>query len=211
MTNDPSAQLIEKIKDTYKYFYYRIGPNPLKMENGMFWASKYPLESQPTYVSFNVPGMQDGFRRGFFVAELEDRFVILTHLDPGAERGVVRAKEIEQILEYIKPLNKPVILMGDLNIEPSDARAIELLASHFPNFQRADVENPTAENSTCLDNIAKVVGEKEEPVFTVIDHILMTDQKMQQTVRPAFAMGKLSNALSDHHAVVLEIKLVSKL
>jgi endonuclease/exonuclease/phosphatase family metal-dependent hydrolase len=209
MTNDPSAQLIEKIKDTYKYFYYRIGPTSLVMENAMFWASKYPLENKPTYVPFAAGGI--GFRRGFFVAELNDRFVISTHLEPGEENGKVRAMQIEQILKYKETLTKPIMLIGDLNVEPQDTRAIELLAKHFPNFKRADVERPTAENATCLDNISKVVGGKADPVFTVIDHILMTDQKIQQTVFPAFVMGKLSNALSDHQAVVLEIKLVSKL
>ena len=201
MTNDPAAQLIEKIKDTYKYFYYRIGPTSLSMENALFWASKYPLVNKPTYVPFTAGGIR--FRRGFFVAELQDRFVISTHLEPGEKNGEVRAAQIEQILKYKETLTKPVMLIGDLNIEPKDERAIALVAKNFINFNHS--------METCLDNISKVIEKNEAHVHTAIDHILMTDQKIKQTVVPVFALNDLANALSDHHAVVLEIKFVAKL
>jgi endonuclease/exonuclease/phosphatase family metal-dependent hydrolase len=206
MTFDPATQLIEKLKGTYRYFYYRIGPNPLGMENALFWASKYPLVKDPVYIPFNVPNMQKGFRRGFFVAELQDRYVIMTHLDPHSGKGDVRAAEIQAIIDY-KNANlttKPVILIGDLNIEREDTRALELLQNNFSNFDRDAVEKGS--ESTCLDNIPSVVRAPNTPSkYTYIDHILLSDQKISQVVVRALNRKDIQASLSDHDAVVLTL------
>ena len=205
MTTDPASQLINKLKDTYRYFYYRIGPNPLGMENALFWASKYPLVNKPAYIPFKVPNIQKGFRRGFFVAEIEDRYVITTHLDPHAGKGTVRAAEIQVILDYTSNLKKPLMLLGDLNIEPEDTEAHELLA-RFSNFKKAEVEHPNETNATCLDNISDVSKDsKTAPKYTVIDHIL-TSEVCSSIILKTFDPNKLHQALSDHHAVVLTLE-----
>ncbi len=209
---DPATQLIDKLKDHYRYFYYRIGPNPYKMESALFWASKFPIQGKPAFIPFNVPNMQGGIRRGFFIAELEGCYVITTHLDPHAEQGEVRAQEIEAIIKHTESLaSKPILLMGDLNIEAQDARALSLLKDNFQNFKEHDVLNPTKKNATCFDNLPEIIQNPQlPPKWSVVDHILMRGSKISkleffEEKIPTFNRRKLSAALSDHHAVVLEL------
>lgn len=202
---DPATQLIDKLKDHYRYFYYRIGPNPYRMESALFWASKFPLTKEPTFIPFNIPGMQGGIRRGFFIAEFENCRVITTHLDPGVERGEIRACEIEVIAEHMNALStKPLFLIGDLNIEPGDERAIKLLAKHFKNFRADDVRNPTEAVATCYDNLPETQTEpKLVPKWTVVDHVLSRESEVFAQRVPMFDRNCLQGALSDHHAVKL--------
>lgn len=201
---DPATQLIDQLKNHYRYFHYRIGPNPYRMESALFWASKYPLVKEPTFIPFNVTGMQGGIRRGFFIAEFENCIVITTHLDPGAARGKIRAQEIEAIVQYMKTCSKPLFLIGDLNIEPTDERAIELLAANFKNFKRDEVRNPTEATATCYDNLPETRSDpKLVPKWTVVDHVLSRERMIAQQTIPMFDPANLQGALSDHHAVKL--------
>jgi endonuclease/exonuclease/phosphatase family metal-dependent hydrolase len=195
---DPAVQLIQKIQDHYRYFYYRIGPHPFGMGSALFWASKVPLKSEPRFIPFNIAGMQGGIRRGFFVAELEDRYVITTHLDPdpGPLPGRVRRDQIQAIVNHCNGLQKPVVLLGDLNIEAADHEALALLESHFANFDRnAEV--------TCLDNVSEVVKNPgTPPKYTAVDYILLTVEKVKQIVVKALEPHDHAS-MSDHSAVIL--------
>jgi endonuclease/exonuclease/phosphatase family metal-dependent hydrolase len=216
MACDPAKQLINKIKDDYRYFYYRIGPNPFNMESAIFFASKYELKNQPQFIAFKVPGMQGGIRRGFFIAELESCYVITTHLDPHAHHGDVRAQQIEAILTHIRTLyQKPIFLMGDLNIESQDTKACNLLKENFTNFKADDVDHPTEQNATCYDNLLDVIRDpKIEPKWAVVDHILIYKGSsltaMVQEKIPTFDPKQPAQALSDHHAVTLVLQGTSK-
>jgi len=186
-------QLIQQIKDVYPHIFYRIGPNNAGMENGLFFASRIKPISE-NYIPFQeITGRQYGFKRGFFVAQFEDQYVISTHLDPG--RGTVRAEQIKAIIEYKKGLSKPILLMGDLNIEPEDAAAHALLAGSFANYDSEAAKHIDETNGTYLS---------KEQRWLQNDHIL-TDRKIQQIVIPAFG-DKYKNApLSDHHAVLVRV------
>lgn len=203
MAFDSSVELIKRIKDQYFNFYYRIGPNPFRMESALFWASKQAPIQEPQFIPYNVPGMQWGFKRGFFVTEFTNQIVITTHLNPGQDRGVVRTEQIKKIVEYIqqKKMTKQLFLMGDFNIESKDTEAQELLKQHFANFNEQAVKNPTKDNATCYENCP------EKPAqWAVYDHILVKDGAEGVTERAlAFDPNKISEALSDHHAVTLTL------
>ncbi len=208
MAFDPAVGLIDKIKDLYPFFYYRIGPNPFRMESALFFASKMPLEKDPQFIPFNIPGMQTGIRRGFFVAELEQCHVIATHLDPHAEQGAIRAKEIQAILDHMKTLaKKRTYLLGDFNIEAADEEARRLLRVNFFNFKEDAVAHPGHQNATCCDNMTEIVqGQTDKPTWTVFDHILCnTNLGFLQERIFTFNLENLKASLSDHYAVVLRV------
>lgn len=172
MTRGPAKQLMEKLKDIYHVMYYGIGPNPFGMENGLFFASKATPE-RTQYVPF-TPGMQGGFRRGFFVAEFANQTVVATHLD--SKNADVRAAQIQVIQEHLKEEKKEVVLMGDLNLDSQDKAAIKLLES-FKNFKKNDVETPVEETSTCWDNCPN-----RSVKWSCVDHILVRGKEVAQRI-----------------------------
>jgi endonuclease/exonuclease/phosphatase family metal-dependent hydrolase len=198
----PARQLMENLKDQYAYFYYNIGPHPFGMESALFWASKTQPAEDPVFVPFNIPHMQRGFRRGFFVVKFADRHVITTHLDPhsGPIKAEVRTQQIKAILAHTNSFKKPFVLLGDLNIDSTDIEAQKLLNENFKNFQDAAVKKPNEGNATCWDNCPDSPAQ-----WATVDHILLSDQKTEQKRVAAFVTNKLEKAISDHHAVVLEL------
>ena len=180
------------------------------MESALCFISKCKPVKDPQFIAFNIPGMQGGIHRGFFVVEFEQCYVITTHLDPHAHQGSIRAKQIEAILAHMKNLSdKSVVFMGDLNIESQDIEACKLLKEHFPNFKEQDVLHPTAENATCFDNLPQVArNPRLAPQWTVLDHILVRSLSVQNIFEEkvcTFDLTQLSQALSDHHAVTLKL------
>ncbi len=203
-----SADLIDKLKDHYRYFYYRIGPNPYRMESALFWASKYQALSSPKFVPFDIPNMQKGIRRGFFIVELSDCYVVTTHLDPHTEGGQVRAEQIKKIIEHMNTMNqKPIFFMGDLNIEAQDTEALHLLRESFQNFKEGDVLHPNEQNATCCENLPEMRRDHHlQPTWSVVDHILVKNSqplKVYEEKVKTFNPHHLCGALSDHRAVVL--------
>lgn len=183
-TGGAANTMIELLKETYPYIFYRIGPNPFAMENSIFVASKTCPVNQ-IYVPFEkMEGSQKGFRRGFFVLEFADNYVITTHLDPSNPE--VRKQQLEVIINYKKPLSKECVFLGDLNNELEDEAAHDVLRQNFGNFN--------ADTGTFIS----------DGNWRRIDHILV-DREIEQIVVKTFG-SEYDPPLSDHHAVVLNLR-----
>lgn len=130
---DAGLLLIDKLKDRYAHFYTQIGPNPWRLESGLFIASKYPVLSQG-YLPF--PG-QSGVRRGAFYIETPSFNFFTAHLHPSEYKQDqdIRNSQLTLITKKIQDLKKntgkPSFLMGDLNIQKTGEQGDDYSSSHI--------------------------------------------------------------------------------
>lgn len=101
-----------------------------KLQYGTALLARRALDGQESY-RFSVPPLHT---KGFVIAELQfDRrplIVTSVHLTSGS--SAIRRKEAERIISVLTTLDKPIVLMGDLNSRWSERTdAVRILATRL--------------------------------------------------------------------------------
>lgn len=225
--------LIDELEEEYAYFYYDIGnanyildPSSLKVNSGLFVASKYPISSEK-FVPFNIPGQHPRLRRGMFffaVGEIgENSFgMINTHLESGKgiRQSAIRRQsllQVDQLFEEFLAKQKkeiPLFLTGDLNIDSLSPEYISAnIEKRYANFFKTQ---SATDPYTCTDFFEQLVfsskkGEENvRPNFAAYDYFIARKNtascvKIESQKLPMFDWKKPMEALSDHHGLVNKI------
>lgn len=218
----PSRTLIHQLKDTYAHFFTRIGPSNLTMETCLFVASKVPILSCK-YVPF--PNQRDK-NRGYFVVETEQGWFINTHFIAGGKGNAKeRRDQLALILIEMQELSKKgkaPFLLGDLNISDQDeydkSGLVDCFYDDRNNGSRPGEMNASTATRTNYFQAYTLGKEKElrpEDELEMDDYALcLLEDQSKQNCRveriPAFTdWKKPEEALSDHHALLLEIHFKS--
>jgi endonuclease/exonuclease/phosphatase family metal-dependent hydrolase len=176
--------LWKKLQDHYAHGFARVGPMPIhRMNNGLFFASKYPIEKTLYYPLPNT-GTID---RGVFCAKSHLGWIIVGHLQAGkSELDILTRKQqveaIEQLCRYLsKEGTIPCLLAMDSNIPRLGGKEDEYTLSRIPEyFQNGLYSNSsfslTPEKATCT-NIFSLALQGKEPqsiqdAYEHIDYIL---------------------------------------
>ncbi|MCX2838611.1 endonuclease/exonuclease/phosphatase family protein [Salinimicrobium sp. MT39] len=152
---------------------------------GKGWDAAYPRVC--TYGKFRVKDSGKEF------------WVFNTHFDHVGKEA--RRQSVRLIHNKISELNKkklPVVLMGDLNLEP-DTEEVNYLASHFKDSKKVADHTFGPEGTF---NAYKF----HEPVTTRIDYIF-TDGEVQVKKYAVLSDSKDLRYFSDHLPVMVELKL----
>ncbi len=233
-----AERLMDELEEEYTYFYYDIGnsnyildPTHLKVNSGLFVASKYPI-SKESFVPFEIPGQHPGLRRGifFFVVGEGTEYpfgMINTHLESG--NGMRQAAIRKQSLlvadrffdRFLKKSEEeiPLFLTGDLNIDSTSAEYVSSkLEKNYANYFRIQgVDDPY----TCTDFFEQLVfastnqEENVRPNFAAFDYFV-AKKKSSEKVRveskklTMFDWKKPMEALSDHHGLINQIEFLSE-
>ncbi|MCI0382432.1 MAG: endonuclease/exonuclease/phosphatase family protein [Chlamydiae bacterium] len=212
---EEALQLCEQLKDLYTDFHFEPGFHLWKQSSGLLIATKGKPVQKPEFIeftSFNVAiagkkGSQPGIRRGFFVVEMKDFYLINTHLDPHSERDLVRDQQFDEIKGKMNQFdqNKSVFLAGDFNLDQLKITEYNKIPSRFCDPNKDSLE-PTATDN--LDDWAK--GKEKRNINEKLDYILLdkkSENKWNLTTKrldPHWDDPKA--ALSDHAALLLEAK-----
>jgi endonuclease/exonuclease/phosphatase family metal-dependent hydrolase len=217
----PALKLHEKIQAKFAHTFTRIGPNPFKMESGLFLASKLPILGEPKFFPFEG---QSGIKRGVFYIETSHYFVFTSHLEAGdsAPARQMRRNQLNFIHGLIqnvkKTTDKPCILAGDLNInrkgEKNDEYSLSPIPRHFydPYFQKCPKAHE--EVSTCTNVLSalrkgKSIREDRWEIddYTLLDKSSASQCSLSVQLIPAFDLDAPKKALSDHHMLLAHAKL----
>ncbi len=220
---DPEAHdaLYDKLKTKYTYFYTHIGPwhfngslSSLGFKSGLFVASKRPIKN-PVFTPFENDNPH--INRGVFSFDIAREngatlgSVFTTHLEPFDAGKKLREQELSQTVALMndKNLNNlPVILCGDLNLPPSEAK--KWINTYFED--NIDINNLKVEqnNLTSFDFTNQRLGIKntdQKPEY--LDYMLLLKSREKHNMKTSriktFDIEHLNEALSDHYALFSEI------
>jgi exonuclease III len=215
----PGLDLYEKFKDRYAHIYTHIGPNPWRMESGLFFASKYPIVSPPKFIPF--PN-QNGIRRGVFVVETPFCCILITHMEAGSSESSakLRKEQLDLITKTMKEMKrqtkKPCFLLGDLNVnrteEDSEYEALDIQNSYYDNYTECHPE-PNEENSTCTNVLtAYSTGAPiPEMSFEHVDYALCDKSSSKhfkfhtKLIKDLYTESNPDRALTDHRGLLYRV------
>ena len=174
----PAAKrLYDQLKNSYRYFYTRINPDPfLMLDSGLFIASKVPI-ANPEVVSIPLAARM---KRALFTFEANGIKFGTTHLEPGNEPvdQRMRLNQLGKILE-----NKIHVLFGDLNIE----RGTELKESGLKErFLDSFKDTVTTSDNLSIDYI---LTQRPETI-SLIDSEGLSDHHILTSVLEAPELAK---------------------
>jgi endonuclease/exonuclease/phosphatase family metal-dependent hydrolase len=221
-----APRIIDHLKEEYSYFYYRIGANyhfkmsfnPFGHDSNLFIAMKGDPLAEPSFISFmqQGPGKQLLFNRGYFRLDVGSFVLYFTHLHPAnspIDQTIRRTQILETELSISKEY-KPVILMGDLNIDYLHYRdeyeeAITLLGLK-PIGVIPSHDQKTYTKSFDLQREGKPLQE----LYEFDDYILSTHEfnaegRIVPMNKEPPNKGYSQNSLSDHDGLFLEVSLGS--
>ncbi len=169
------------------------------IDNSTFWLSETPdVPSQGWDASLNRICTYGLFENKI---SKEKVWIFNTHFDHKGEEA--RSNSAKLIVEKIKDLNKenyPVVLMGDLNLEP-ETEAIQFLSNEFKDAKTASSKvafGPTGTfNGFNFDN----------PVTRRIDYIFISKENVGVLKYAVLSDSKDCRYPSDHLPVYAEIVL----
>lgn len=129
--------LSKQLKNHFAEFYTYIGKSNYPfISSGLFFATKEPVISVNWY-PYQGKDIQKTIRRGLVVFELEQYYVVTTHLDGDNNPDIetVHLEEIQQALKILSTLQKPIIFCADLNEDRYNplAAGYKLLITQFPD------------------------------------------------------------------------------
>lgn len=207
-----SRPIHQNLKGIYSDFFVDIGLNAQGMENALMVASRVPIVSKPRYIPFSmkIEGEQKYLKRGFFAVETKGKWYIYTHLHPkdGAYDRDVRQRQLIEIQDFIdiRTGDKPVILLGDLNINRLDDSSHEYEAmierGDFVDYF-ADQHPDLATASDALD--LRIKGSRKEAPPEVIDYALINPKGKEVPLEIELydtSRARPDLALSDHRGLI---------
>ena len=159
MSRSAADVLWNRIKDHYGYAITSVSPQPLIMlDAGLFVASRKPI-SDIVFIDLKTNALM---RRALLGIELPNSWILATHLSSGYEEEdlSVRRQQVATIKVAVEGLkkksDKPVFLIGDLNIQrtflPDDEYSLSGLSDSFINLDPAECLN--AETATCTNYLS---------------------------------------------------------
>lgn len=210
MSFESALSLWGTIKGRYIKGFSRIDPMSwLTLDTGLFIATKVPLIKEPFFISLPTKGR---IRRGAFCIETKDQVFFVTHLESGTSEkdSKMREKQIEKILIEMKKIrDKPVILLGDLNIHRKGEALDEYsthLNPHFINFCEITGED----TSTCTNHFSAsvrgktIVKESSEHIDYALVFKSPVSLSLEVSQIPTYDIKK-GQALSDHKALFIRL------
>lgn len=213
----PALALWDKIKNKYAHGFTRIAPNPWKMETCLFVASKYPIIGQPQFIPLPT---NTSFNRGLFYFETKNCWVCTTHLESGDGRDSVetRAQQMKLIVKKLNQLGmqKPCVLLGDLNIARTGAKDDEYTNLIQKQFHDPYGSRPFSQaTATCTNRLIKHncgTAKSTDPDFELIDYVLI-DKEFEKCVKkiqlvPTFDLSSpatMAKAPTDHRGLRTQI------
>lgn len=215
--------LWRKIQKHYAHGFSRIGPMPLhRMNNGLFFASKYPIE-QTLYHSLPNKGAID---RGVFCVKTKLGWILVGHLKAGkAESDMLVRKEqvasIQQLCKYLSANGTiPCLIAMDSNIPrvggSNDEYTLSEIPQHFTNgLYPGNFFSLTPEKATCTNIFSLALQGKNsksiEDAYEHIDYVLSYKPSSHLISLTTSQIPTYSESntppLSDHKILVSKIKL----
>lgn len=222
---DAHEALYNKLKTKYSHFYTHIGPwhfdgslSSLGFESGLFVASKYPIKN-PIFHPFKNDNPH--INRGVFSFDIATPdgksagSIFTTHLEPFENGKTLREKELTQIIALMqsKNLNEayPVILCGDLNLPPNEAK--KWINTYFEDSIDINNMEVSKDNLTSYDFTTKRLAINDELKPEYLDYMLLlknnkdNNSKMKTSIIKTFDTEHINKSLSDHNALFSEIIL----
>ena len=111
--------------------------------------------------------------RVLLVVELEDYVIACTHLDLEEAQ---RMASVPLIVEEAQRWQKPFLLVGDWNDEPS-SELLELMTQYFTVLSGEEATYPADEPTECIDYVATFNGRAEAIESHVIDEPEASDHR----------------------------------
>lgn len=115
---------IQTLKEVWPH--YVKGPSKwFKLFNsGLLTFSKFPIQFVYTELFKNYKGWDYFTAKGFIAVQVKGTLIINTHMQQGDRDGEneARNKQSLQLASYIRKINIPVVLGGDLNMGIDDVR-----------------------------------------------------------------------------------------
>lgn len=215
MATPYALALWDKISTSYAHGFTRIGPMPSnRMEGGLFFASKYPIE-QVEYVPLSNEGP---IQRGAFCVKTKAGWMINTHLRQGKEFEVLRQVEMQEISDLCEKLSLggeiPCTVFLDSNIIKEESGKDEYSkCKPLQNF----IDGLSTQDPTCTNLLSFSIKGEKDPVsiyeaFEWIDHAFVykpSSEKisLKTTLVPAYDLNRREEALSDHHILHTKLEL----
>jgi exonuclease III len=221
MSRSAADVLWNRIKDHYGYAITSVSPQPLIMlDAGLFVASRKPI-SDIVYIDLKTNALM---RRALLGIELPNSWILATHLSSGYEDEdvLVRRQQVATIKVAIEGLkkksDKPVFLIGDLNIQRTftsdDEYSLSGLEDSFINLDPDDSLNE--ETATCTNYLsAFMTGQTlntHERELVDYGLVYKDDRDSIQNVRfskhSTYDYKKPLMAFSDHKALEVLLEIV---
>lgn len=219
---ESACAIWKKIKNHYKYGFTRIGPNFwLKMESGLFVASKFPIIGEAQYVKFPS---NSNMSRGLFYFETDACWVFNTHLDVGEDKEniLLRKQQMDLIVKEMEKYKskKPCLLFGDLNITRTGLEDREYKSLILQNFydpcEKYPVNDETATWTKLLADHAWGKSDPKSPDYELVDYVLMNKEsvnrvELQVRLVPTFDLTSPNKCPTDHRGYKTKMAIKKKL
>lgn len=177
-------KLWDKIRSQYAHGFSRMGPMPRnRMNGGLFFASKYPIEKTYYHPLPNIGPIT----RGVFCAKTHIGWILTTHLKAGSSDSdvLLRKEQVASLQKLCKDLSEngtiPCLIAMDANIPRTGKERDEYTLSEIPKhfYNSFDDDTPftlTPENATCTNMPSLALQGKDpkdlEDAYEHIDYIL---------------------------------------
>ena len=176
--------LWDKIRKDYAHGFARIGPMPVnRMNGGLFFASKYPIEKTLYHPLPNTGPIA----RGIFCVKTPIGWILLGHLKAGSSDSdiLLRREQVASIRKLCEKLSQngtiPCLVAMDANIQRTGGTQDEYVLSEIPEHFYNSLQSKksftlTEETATCTNMLGlQLQGkepQKEEDAYEHIDYIL---------------------------------------
>jgi endonuclease/exonuclease/phosphatase family metal-dependent hydrolase len=220
MAPDHANALWNKIHKHYAHGFSRIGPMPSnRMNGGLFFASKYPVEKTLYHPLPNTGPIA----RGIFCVKTHIGWILTGHLKAGDDDSdvILRKEQVSSIQNLCEKLSDngtiPCLLAMDSNIKRTGKKNDEYELSGIPkyfynSYTSSEPFSLTPENATCTNVPGLALQGKQpqtlEDAYEHIDYILsykstahLLSIKTQQI--PTYSIPNIS-PLSDHKILLAE-------
>ncbi len=207
--NGDAINLIyDKVRDVYKYGIKPIKQNifSLKLNNGLWILSKFPILGHDFYKFNNSTGFDSFAQKGILFVKIKILGVEIqifdTHLNSGDYQSV-RDSQYVEIKNIIKKYdnNKLQIICGDFNTKKSE-RPNYLKMLNTINLNDYD-SNELTYNSNENDMV-------DEYIVDILDYIFINNTNGNQkrfVEKPKKTFSTNHSDLSDHYPVILKTNL----
>lgn len=192
-------------KEGWSVVFYNAGLEArLPMTSGLFVASRLPI-TEARYIPFESSS-GGWLPRGALQLAVGNVDLLVTHLsssdnDLDAQPDEINKRkiEIQTIAQHLR--DRPTLLVGDLNAQPTEFSTIGSLVDAYPNSE------PTCTEQFTLDAIARLNNAGKVPLvpLTTLDRVFSHGIDTQTRVSPSFGSTQDPLPLSDHHALVIEL------
>jgi exodeoxyribonuclease-3 len=184
----------------------------------------YPVAITSKYPIINVQKVIDNMYHGYIYAQIKNYHVFAVHFAP--REAAKRKLETEQILDHVAslPVNANIIISGDFNAySESDQDNYEYQIKKGLNLKRLQtykedfammklyeskglVDVYKKLNPTGYKRSFPTVLKDNGDTGSRIDYILMSRTLADKAVKAEIVHDKVTNTVSDHYPVVVEIK-----